>query len=121
MKKNRIIHLSATDVDAILVALGIIPYADFDTPPEQMELNCFLAQSAAQKLIAKKSDLSPNETRIIGASVILARDCLSGLADISIPSSLRNNLQPYFFNYNRLAPQYDEINHLNLKDLDYQM
>ena len=121
MPKKINIRLSDADIEAILTALRIIPYADFDTPPAQMDLNCFLAETSAQKLIAKKVNMSPNETRIVGASVILARDILSGLSDLEVPTSLKKDLQPYFFNYNRLAPRYEAIERLYLGDLDSEM
>ena len=116
MPKNNNIHLSRSDVDAILLALRIVPYADYETSTAQLDLNCLLAESVAQKLICHNAKLTPNETRLVGVSVIIARDYLSGIKDIEIPADIESDLRPFFFNYNRLAPLYEDVLHHYAQD-----
>lgn len=95
--------LTFEDVSALGPALSLIPYFPAESEA-QTELNNSLALSVLNKLKRLRTDFSPNEYRIIYASVSLAKGYLSGHIHLEVDSELRAELSKHFFTYNRLEP-----------------
>ena len=97
------IKLSSTDIEAILCALPIV--ADFPADSEAQQLiNSALCVSVSEKLHSRRTDLSPNEWRIISIAVYCGREFTAGrLPDLQPPENIARQLRSHFFAYNRLC------------------
>lgn len=106
---NASIHLQASDVEAIACVLPLLDYIEADTP-EQQDRNLACANSALEKLLALKP-MDANETRVIAASLTLAKLYLAGQMpelDPYIEPDHRADLTKYLFNINRLEPMFND-------------
>lgn len=109
--KHTNIHLTATDVEAILCVLPLLDCIEADTPAQQ-DLNYAAAESASQKLLSRGKQLDANELRVIAASLSLALAYLSNQMpelDPFVDPDHRAELQRYFFVINRLEPIFADI------------
>lgn len=95
------VHLSKSDVDAILCALPLIPYLDSGSDM-QNKINDSLMVTATEKLMAKNPNLTPNEHRIIYTAVALAVNLETFLGDTPIDPHWRSELKRHFFVLNRI-------------------
>lgn len=116
---NLDLHLSTAETNAVLAALPLALYADFDTSPEQRELNVNLSAVVMEKLLRNSNSMkfSANETRIICACVGLAKSLLAGEIDLDIDDELRTELSRNYFCYCSLVPKMQKI----VKELQHQL
>lgn len=105
------LHLTATDVEAILCALPLMDCIEAQTPAQQ-ELNSAAMSSAAKKLTSHGSQLDANDLRVISASLFIAREFLAGrmpeLGSFVEPDH-QAALRRHLFTINRLEPVFDGI------------
>ena len=102
------IHFSDGDVSAILFALPLVARIGADTPAQQ-SINETLIVSAAEKISACSPRLSAQELRVTACAVMAAHLILKGAAPeyaALLSDEERKELSRYFFNYNRLNPQF---------------
>ncbi len=104
------LRLKSSDVEAIACTLPLLDYIEADTP-EQQDRNFICANSALEKLLARSGPLDANETRVIAASLTLAKLFLAGkmpeLGPYIDPEHLAD-LKKYFFNINRLEADFNK-------------
>ncbi len=93
--------LSNEDVLAILAALPLVPAFDVGTEIQQ-SLNENLCLSAMNKLVEKRTELIPNEIRVIALSIELAVDFLAGRLELDIDQETASEIRLHIFTYNRL-------------------
>ena len=108
---NLDLHLSTAETNAVLAALPLALYADFDTSPEQKELNANLSAVVMEKLLRNSNSMkfTANETRIICACVGLAKSLLTGEIDMDIDADLRKELSRHYFTYCSLLPRTEKL------------
>lgn len=100
-KQRPNIHLSQTDLDAILCALPLISYFDAGSD-RQNQINDALMMTAAEKLSSRNTNLVPNEYRVIYTAVALAVNLENFLPESAIDPEWRQELKQHFFALNRI-------------------
>ncbi len=94
------ISLSTSDVEVLLFTLSIFPSFEFEGVSEaQHEINTICCVSAAEKLSGGKS-LSPNEMRVVIASLALADNICKG--DQDAEPEIVADCKRYLFSINKL-------------------
>lgn len=101
-------QISNSDVSALLAALQIIPFIDECESESQMAINCFQAEQATAKLIDRHTVFASNEIRIMYCAIAYALEILSSKYAHAVPGDIVSSLRPYYFNYNRLLPRFEE-------------
>lgn len=96
--------LSDTDIQAILTALPLIFDPQFQSSDQQAKINMASGKALIRKLTNRETAISPKELSLLCASVIAAKDFLSGRLPLSVAPEDRAELSRYFFSYNKLAP-----------------
>ena len=104
------LELSAAESEALLAALPLISYADFDTSPEQMEFNTMLSLSVAKKLVSRQGGLNSNELRVACIAVDLAVGLLSGTYTLDVPD-LMSDLRKHHFTFYSLHKRTEKLLH----------
>lgn len=111
MKLPHNIKLGPSDMPAILAALPLA--FEFEAFTDQQQaINTAVAASVAQKISLGNYAFTPDEHRIIGSSVYMARQYLSGhMTDVfpDLDSEDVAELRKYFFDYNRLCSRYADL------------
>lgn len=103
MKK---LSLSALEASAIIGALHLVPWLDFNTSDIQLSINCALAESAMEKLSAGRAVFAPDEIRVMFGAVQAAHFILTGSLPLDDPE-LRSKISPHFFVYGSLLNRRD--------------
>lgn len=106
------LHLSGTDVDAILCSLPLLDYIEADTPAQQAQ-NSKDIESATNKLLTLNAHtrLDANEMRVIAAALTLALGLLyDNFPELKpfVDADHLNKIQRYFFVINRLEPLFND-------------
>lgn len=109
--------LSPTEEKAISAALPLIPYADFGTSEEQIQLNTTIAVAVASKFRYGNKVFMPDEIRIIYAAADLALSVLTQKIDLDIDDELRTELSRNYFCYCSLVPKMQKI----VRELQHQL
>ena len=108
MKK---LSLSALEASAIIGALHLVPWLDFNTSDLQLAINSALAESAREKLADGHAVFSPDEIRVMFGAVQAAHFILIGKVSLN-DTELRSKIAPHIFVYGSL---------LNRKDFQPQL
>lgn len=107
---------SGEDVTAIVAALPLVPAFGANTEIQQ-SINESLCLSAMNKLADGKTDLIPNEVRVIALSIELAADFLAGRIKLDVDQETVSEIRPHIFTYNRLYESFGPL----LDQMDAQL
>lgn len=97
---------SDADIEVITFTLSILPDFDFGESEVQAEINYQCCLSAGSKLIERSTDITPNEFRVILASLEAAQLITRGELDADPETKKKCN--SYLFTINKLVSVFDE-------------
>lgn len=97
---------SDSDVSAILFALSVLPSLCLESTEVQSEINFQCCRSAGQKLISKRTDITPNEFRVILGSLHAVQ--LINRGEIEADLETKKQCSNYMFSVNKLVSALDE-------------
>ena len=96
---------STSDVDTILFTLSILPALGFEETEAQAAINYQCCCSASKKLTEHSTDITPNEFRVIYASLQAAQ--LINRGDLEVDAETREKCNNYLFSINKLVSAFD--------------
>lgn len=103
-------HISYTfsdsDVETILFTLTVLPSLGLEAPEAQVAINLQCGLSAGEKLAAHRTDITPNEFRIIYASLCAAQ--LINQGELETDAETKKRCAGYLFTINKLVSVFDE-------------
>ncbi len=97
--------LSNQDIEVILFTLSVLPSLGLESSETQSEINYLNCLSAGKKLISRSTNFSPNELRVICASLRAAL-CISR-HEFKTDAETLKKCNDYFFSINRLSSVFD--------------
>lgn len=98
--------LSDSDIDAITFALTILPSLELEETEAQAAINYQCCCSAGEKLIKHRSDIKPNEFRIIYASLQAVQ--LINQGELEVDAETKKKCNNYLFVVNKLVSVFDK-------------
>lgn len=102
-------HISYTfsdsDIEVILFTLTVLPSLELEAPEAQVAINLQCCLSAGEKLIDRRTDISPNEFRVIYASLCAAQ--LINEGELETDSETKEKCAGYLFTINKLVSAFD--------------
>lgn len=102
MKKTFSYSFSESDIDIILFTLSIFPSLNLEDTIVQANINCQCCISAGEKLISHRTDITPNELRVIAASLKAAQLIAQGVYHVD-DENTKNKCNSYLFSINKLV------------------
>ena len=97
---------SSSDIEAILYTLSVFPSLELEESDYQAEINYQCCLSAGQKLISRNTNITPNEFRVILASLEAAQ--LINCGEIEVDDDTKKECINYLFTINKLVSVFDE-------------
>lgn len=97
---------SDSDIETILYTLSILPSLELEDIEAQAAINYQCCRSAGEKLILHKTDIKPNEFRVIIASLQAAQ--LINQGKFEVPPDVKKECNNYLFSINKLVSAFDE-------------
>ncbi len=103
--------LSHADIKALLCTLELMPSlgAAFTDDSIQQSINISCCMSASDKLLNHHTDFTPNEIRVMAASLSLAKMVLSN--EVKASQADKALLKEHLFTINKLDPIFDAVFH----------
>lgn len=92
---------SDSDIEVILFALSVLPSLGLEKTDVQSEINFQCCRSAGQKLIARRTDITPNEFRVILGSLQAVQ--LINCGEIEADLETKRQCSSYVFTINKLV------------------
>ncbi len=99
-------NFSKVDIDVILFSLSILPSLGIEETEAQAMINAQCCISAGEKLIKRNTNLTPNETRVIFASLQAAQ--LINQGDFDVDSEIKVECNSYLFSINKLVAAFEK-------------
>jgi len=97
---------SDSDIDTILFTLTILPSIGLEETEVQAAINYQCCCSAGEKLINRSMDISPDEFRVIYASLQAAQMVNQGM--FNIDDDVRKKCAHHMFSINKLVSDFDK-------------
>lgn len=97
---------SCSDIKAILFTLTVFPTLEIGGTETQSAINLQCCYSASKKLINRNINLSPNEFRVVHASLLGAQ--LINQGQIEADAEIRKKCNSYLFTVNKLVSVFDK-------------
>lgn len=104
--KKQIYELTNSDIETLLYTLTLIPmFDDLCDSEAQKEINVTCCASAAEKLAYHRDNFTPNEFRVMSASLQLADMITRG--QIAADAETKRECSQYIFTVQKLLPVFD--------------
>lgn len=87
--------ITPSDTEALLLCLSIVNDSDFADSQEQQDINEMLCFSASQKLKKHSKAFSPNELRMMYASLLNVAVFLDGSSCLNVDFETQQKLRKY--------------------------
>lgn len=97
---------SDSDIKAITFALTILPSLGIEETEAQAAINYQCCCSAGEKLIKHRTDIAPNEFRVILASLQAVQ--LINQGELEVDSETKKECSGYLFTVNKLVSVFDK-------------
>lgn len=99
--KNITYSFSDSDIDTILFTLTVLPSLELEETEAQAAINYQCCCSAGEKLIKRRTDITPNEFRVILASLEAAKMINHG--ELEVDPETKKKCSNYLFSINKLS------------------
>lgn len=103
--KNIVYSFSDSDIEVILFALTILPSLELEKTKSRTATNLQCCLSAGEKLIKRRTDIAPNEFRVIYASLCAAQ--LINQGELETDTETKKKCMGYIFTINKLVSVFD--------------
>lgn len=107
--KNISYVFSESDVKTVIFSLSILPTLELEETDAQASINLSCCCSAAEKLANQRSDITPNEFRVIYTSLLAVQ--LINRGELDVDSDTKKECSGYLFSVNKLlaalSPQFE--------------
>ena len=97
---------SDSDIEVILFTLTVFPSLELEEPEAQAAINLQCCRSAGEKLIKRRTDIAPNEFRVIYASLHAAQ--LINQGELETDTETKKKCTGYLFTINKLVSVFDK-------------
>lgn len=97
---------SESDIETILYTLTILPTLELEDTDAQASINYQCCLSASEKLSLHRTDILPNEFRVILASLEAAQ--LINQGGLNVDSKVRKECSNYLFSINKLVSVFEK-------------